>query len=94
MALYLQSRYGSSQPSDIPQGSVFGPVLFLAHISDLPEQVKSKVRLFADDTIMYHAGSSPSESKVVKTEPRAMGKDVRYEFDSLQMSGPSCRSSY
>ena len=40
---------------DIPQGSFLRPVLFLENINDLPEQVKSKVRLFAYDTVMYLA---------------------------------------
>ena len=35
--------------SDIPQGSVLDPLLFVLYIYDLPDYVENKAKLFADD---------------------------------------------
>ena len=39
--------------SGVPQGTVLCLILFLLHINDLPSVISSKVRLFADDCLVY-----------------------------------------
>ena len=46
-----------SDPADVtsgvPQGTVLAPLLFLCYINDLPDNIISSVRLYADDVILY-----------------------------------------
>ena len=38
----------------VPQGSIFGPLLFVLCVNDLPNVVeKNSIKLFADDTTIY-----------------------------------------
>ena len=46
-------RRRSSVDSGGPQGTGFWPLHFLCHINDLPDAVKSSVRLFTDDCLLY-----------------------------------------
>ena len=54
--------------SGVPQESVLGPSLFLLYINDMPEGIKSTVRLFADDSIAYLTISSDKDSNDLQND--------------------------
>ena len=53
MVIQGESSFCQAINAGVPQGSVLGPLLFLVFINDLPENLESHVRLFADDSTLF-----------------------------------------
>ena len=48
--------------SGVPQGSVLGPLLFSIYINDLENNIKSDVKFFAGDTMLFSMIKDPTTS--------------------------------
>ena len=57
-------------PSDLqcPTKIVLGPTLFLIYINDLSKNIKSQVRLFADNTILFCKIKSQRDSSILQED--------------------------
>ena len=53
VALNGQHSSWTDVKTGVSQGSIFGPLLFLIYINDLPNGLNSNVKLFADDTSQF-----------------------------------------
>ena len=73
--------------SGVPQGTVLGPLLFLVYINDLPAQVKSKARLFADDCLLYRKICSPDDRAALQRDLDSLQRWERDWLMARQMRG-------
>jgi hypothetical protein len=54
--------------SGVPQGNVFGPLLFLAYVNDIRMIIEFKIRLFADDFIIYKKIVNNRDLEILQTD--------------------------
>ena len=74
--------------SGIPQGSVLGPILFLIYINDLPDEVSSQVRLFADDTALYLTIESEDHGSILQNDLDLLSRwDTRWDMEFKVVHG-------
>ena len=65
----LNGQTSSWRPvlAGVPQGSILGPLLFLIYINDLPNELKSNAKLFADDTSLFTIVKDKNENANILT---------------------------
>ena len=54
--------------SGVPQGTVLGPLLFLIYINDIIENITSKLKLFADDCLLYRTITSEQDTMALQKD--------------------------
>ena len=53
MLLYGKSSQEYQVNAEFPEGSIYGPTLFLLYVNDLPHDVMCNIAIYADDATLY-----------------------------------------
>ncbi len=76
--------------SGIPQGSVIGPLMFLAFVNDLPANLASNVQLFTDDCVIYRITNSKKDEDIFQ---RLLGKlHIWAETNGMKINSSKIKS--
>jgi hypothetical protein len=74
--------------SGVPQGSVLGPLLFLLYINDICTIVSSRIKLYADDTMIYREIECEQDSLALQEDLVAI--DRWCKIWHLQLNASKC----
>ena len=72
-----------------PQGSILGPLLFVIYINDLPDELKSNAKLFADDTSLFAIVNDKNESANILNNDLKLISKWAYDWKMLFNPDPS-----
>ena len=67
----------------VPQGSILGPLLFLIYINDLPDNLESLAKLFADNTLLFSTVHDPSKSAKLLNDDLQKISDWAFKWKML-----------
>ena len=81
----LNGQTSSWKPvlAGVPHGSILGPLLFLVYINDLPNGLKSNVKLFVDDTSLFTIAKDKNESADVLNNDLLLISKWAYDWKML-----------
>ena len=83
-----QSSSWGTIKADVPQGSVLGSLMFLIFINDIVDVVRSKIKLFADDTTLYIDVDNPiAAAKTINSDLSSLhqwSRDWLITFNALK----------
>ena len=74
MVVEGQQSHLTAVTSGVPQGTVLAPLLFLCFINDLPNNISSKIKLYADDVLLYATIRTEQDCNQLQKDLDVLGK--------------------